>query len=687
MPPKKQAAPEKADAKKVDQKEKNAPAGQKKVDEKVDGMETDDEGELSARAAERAKSEVEALPDFPSDKVDYTLAASQAQEGQAESKKKQKSNSSEQEHGATSGSKVDGDGEKTAVTGPSHGADQESAVREFEMLESDFMEAIDDKHVLERMWSNLDCNANGLASLSDIDKFVQGKYPLLNKNSALVCAYKRTTEKASLGDSDDWIERYEFAALLKNLLFYNRVFAAFDDVDADDTRRVDIGEFTAGLKWLGMNLSNEAAQLEFRSINSSGESQVEFLAFCEWYLLKKGIPPGAPPPKKGRTIVKDDRSDTVTFGNQPQISPVSQSSSRFSYSSPNGRRKGRKKGSPKKTPQKTTEFDSNPHLRLKALNQAENQINKTVLHADRLSELWHQIDLHNYGGASLEDIAIAMAELYPVLDSYPALLRAYRHVINSTGGEKGDDWVDRGEIGPFMTSLLLHNRLYAAFPGSNDFDDRVVTFFDFSRGLPMLGWSLSEQDAEQEFRSVDVNLQGKVHFNEFCSWYLFKKGMKRKKARVKLQQPKIPPRATPAKQKYATTNKESAADYLKRAGVLDAIHYAMAAMVETDIFHPDPTSGVEKNVFEFAAKAIETFSSHWDFGLQQTTLPNPYFPESKKPVPSANLSPSNRPDTSATVVGSTARSLSFLRLTDNTFCRGERQKWCLISFLRKTTTL
>lgn len=81
------------------------------------------------------------------------------------------------------------------------------------------------------LWSRLDFNGNGKSTLAEINKFVVEKYPLLNNAPALMRAYKRTLSREGGGDGDDWVEKHEFANLLKNLILFNRLFAAFDAVD------------------------------------------------------------------------------------------------------------------------------------------------------------------------------------------------------------------------------------------------------------------------------------------------------------------------------------------------------------------------------------------------------------------------------------------------------------------------
>ena len=64
----------------------------------------------------------------------------------------------------------------------------------------------------------------GFASLLGTTRLVVMKFPILNNKYALMRAYKYTTMEE--GDGDAWVERKEFASLLKNLFFFNKVGAS-----------------------------------------------------------------------------------------------------------------------------------------------------------------------------------------------------------------------------------------------------------------------------------------------------------------------------------------------------------------------------------------------------------------------------------------------------------------------------
>lgn len=138
----------------------------------------------------------------------------------------------------------------------------------------------------ELLWKCLDFNGNGGSTLAEIDKFVKDRYPILNNKPALMRAYKRTCSKKGGGDGDDYVEKKEFWQLLNNLVAYNQLYQAFDDIDTGDDRRVDCEEFIRGVKYLALDLPKEAAVREFQRIDTNGGGQVLFDEFCTWWVDK-----------------------------------------------------------------------------------------------------------------------------------------------------------------------------------------------------------------------------------------------------------------------------------------------------------------------------------------------------------------------------------------------------------------
>ena len=96
--------------------------------------------------------------------------------------------------------------------------------------------------------------------------------------------------------------------LVRSILFFNRLFAVFDDVDTRDDRRqvfqdcnedccfktpnlirINLDEFKAGLSKMGLSLPDDEAEARFKSIDVNNGGQILFIEFSEW-VIKKKIP-------------------------------------------------------------------------------------------------------------------------------------------------------------------------------------------------------------------------------------------------------------------------------------------------------------------------------------------------------------------------------------------------------------
>ncbi len=103
-------------------------------------------------------------------------------------------------------------------------------------------------------------------------------YPVLDHKKAVMRAYKKTILRD--GDGDAYVEKPEFPALLRYLLYFNKLFAVFDAIDKDDDMRLTPAEFEAGCKKL--NIASSAAEGHFAKLDKDGSGLVAFDEFCAW---------------------------------------------------------------------------------------------------------------------------------------------------------------------------------------------------------------------------------------------------------------------------------------------------------------------------------------------------------------------------------------------------------------------
>ena len=72
-------------------------------------------------------------------------------------------------------------------------------------------------------------------------------YPKLNNKKALMRAYKQTCLMDG-GDGDAWVEPEELPDVVGKSFYFNKLYAAFIDIDRDFDRRLDKKEFYLGAK-------------------------------------------------------------------------------------------------------------------------------------------------------------------------------------------------------------------------------------------------------------------------------------------------------------------------------------------------------------------------------------------------------------------------------------------------------
>ena len=157
--------------------------------------------------------------------------------------------------------------------------------KKFADVEEDFKQMATDPARLNEFWNILDVNGNNIVSLAEIDKLVVYTYPTLNNKKALMRAYKQTCLKDG-GDGDAWVDPEELPQLLLNLIYFNKLYAAFISIDRDFDRRLDFNEFRKGAKKLKLKMKKSKAKKEFNEMDANGGGLVLFDEFCVWYTKK-----------------------------------------------------------------------------------------------------------------------------------------------------------------------------------------------------------------------------------------------------------------------------------------------------------------------------------------------------------------------------------------------------------------
>lgn len=139
-----------------------------------------------------------------------------------------------------------------------------------------------------KAWASLDINGNGYVSLAEFDVFISNRYPILNNKPALMWAYKRACGR-DVNGQQDYVERGDFLTLIRNAIYFNQVFQAFEQIDTGADRRIDEKEFTNGVKYLGVPMKPQEVQSYFLKMDANHSGLVDFGEFCNWYLERKNL--------------------------------------------------------------------------------------------------------------------------------------------------------------------------------------------------------------------------------------------------------------------------------------------------------------------------------------------------------------------------------------------------------------
>lgn len=135
---------------------------------------------------------------------------------------------------------------------------------------------------------------------------------------------------------------------------------------------------------------------------------------------------------------------------------------------------------------------------------------------EQLRAQWKKLDFNGNGNVSLAEIDKWIVEQYPLLNSKPALMRAYKKTTIKDGD--GDAWVERKEFLALLRNLFYFNRIFKVFDAIDTGDDRRIDLAEFKKGCGRLNFLLSDEEAAAEFAKIDTNGGGQVLFDEFCAW-------------------------------------------------------------------------------------------------------------------------------------------------------------------------
>ena len=144
----------------------------------------------------------------------------------------------------------------------------------------------------DALWSQVDINGNGYASLAEVDKALRDSLQcsqIFDCKPVIIRAFNaaKGASKNNKAHGADYIDRAEFRLLLAYLRQYFEYYQAFCRVDKDDDNRIDRQEFASAIptmqKWVGPIADADAT---FSEIDKNGGGIILFDEFCAWAIKK-----------------------------------------------------------------------------------------------------------------------------------------------------------------------------------------------------------------------------------------------------------------------------------------------------------------------------------------------------------------------------------------------------------------
>jgi Ca2+-binding EF-hand superfamily protein len=140
-------------------------------------------------------------------------------------------------------------------------------------------------------------------------------------------------------------------------------------------------------------------------------------------------------------------------------------------------------------------------------------IDPLCMDRDAINEAFDRFDFNGNGGLSLAEIDKAVVELLPRYNHKPSLMRAYK-----ASDKDGNGCVTRREFRKLLHFLVYFTDLWGVFETIDLDNDHRFSPEEFRRATKLVGHSMSDSEAAEEFAAVDTDNGGLILFDEFCVW-------------------------------------------------------------------------------------------------------------------------------------------------------------------------
>jgi len=310
----------------------------------------------------------------------------------------------------------------------------------------------------------------------------------------VLCVFSAYFSTCDGEKSDEWIERREFPALLRNTIYFNKLWNFFDSVDTDKDQNISYEEFKAAVAKLQFKGIGESALDEhYQHIEGSTDKEVPFDEWVKYFAASFHPLP--------------DDFDSTVFDWKTSVSPRKMIHRRRPKKSADGRKQTVDPQAESAAAERATQFQ-----------EVANSFKQLMAEKDEMRALWDTLDYKATGYVTLAQMLKFFQQdpEFEVLANQPALLRAYKRTTLNTGGK--DEKVQWREFPALLRNSITFNRLWKAFDDVDVSEDRSIDFTEFCRGCSQLGLQMDVTQCEDAFDEIDSNENGSILFDEFCVW-------------------------------------------------------------------------------------------------------------------------------------------------------------------------
>jgi Ca2+-binding EF-hand superfamily protein len=132
-------------------------------------------------------------------------------------------------------------------------------------------------------FKDMDFNGNNIISLAEIDKYISEKYPIFDNKPALMRSYK-----AADTNNNGFISLKEFKNLWKYIVYFNKLWEKFDEIDVNSDKRINFKEFKVMSNSLfESKLNDKEAVYYFELIDKDNAGMILFNEFCAFMIKRK----------------------------------------------------------------------------------------------------------------------------------------------------------------------------------------------------------------------------------------------------------------------------------------------------------------------------------------------------------------------------------------------------------------